>query len=349
MRPIKPSKRQEPRIHRPSGAVSNDGPQLRSPMAQIHARKEEASNIQPLGEVSAEKIERLFNQRPDPAPALKKDPAPSKRNYRFQRIWLSPVYRAMLRTGVPLLLLGAGLLYAITDTDIRAGFQSALNNANDSLHARPEFQIHLMKISGADDALGNHVRNELNLQMPLSSFEIDLNDLKERVELMDEIETANLYMRQDNVLEIELTPRVPVVLWRKADELELLDANGNPAGTIASRDERADLPLIAGAASEDYIAEAVTIFGILKPIGERVRGLRRIGERRWDVILDRYQTIQLPEEKPTLALRRVMALHSAQNLLDHDILRVDLRDPERLFVQMSPYATQIFKAKQSSN
>ena len=46
----------------------------------------------------------------------------------------------------------------------------------------------------------------------------------------------------------------------------------------------------------------------------------------------------LPAEDPVTALERVLALHDAQELLDRDVLRVDLRDGERTVLQLTPQA-----------
>ncbi|MBA3324560.1 MAG: cell division protein FtsQ, partial [Rhodobacteraceae bacterium] len=55
-------------------------------------------------------------------------------------------------------------------------------------------------------------------------------------------------------------------------------------------------------------------------------------------VLDRDQTIRLPEEGALAALRRVMALHSAEELLERDVAVVDLRDPERPMLRLSDHA-----------
>jgi hypothetical protein len=47
---------------------------------------------------------------------------------------------------------------------------------------------------------------------------------------------------------------------------------------------------------------------------DRLRGLVRVGERRWDLVLDRDQRILLPETGALQALERVLALHAAQDL-----------------------------------
>ena len=64
----------------------------------------------------------------------------------------------------------------------------------------------------------------------------------------------------------------------------------------------------------------------------------RVGERRWDLVLDREQTIQLPENEPSDALRRVMALDEAEELLKRDLVVVDMRDPSRPMLRLSEQA-----------
>ncbi|MEM6276861.1 MAG: cell division protein FtsQ/DivIB, partial [Pseudomonadota bacterium] len=77
------------------------------------------------------------------------------------------------------------------------------------------------------------------------------------------------------------------------------------------------------------VEEALALVQAAGPIASRMRGLRRMGERRWDVVLDRDQIIQLPESDPVRALERVILLDQAQDLLARDISHVDVRNPRR--------------------
>ena len=76
------------------------------------------------------------------------------------------------------------------------------------------------------------------------------------------------------------------------------------------------------------------------PLQERLRGIARIGERRWDVVLDRNQKIMLPEELPVQALQRVLALNTARDLLARDVAVVDMRLAHRPTIRMSDEATR---------
>ena len=106
--------------------------------------------------------------------------------------------------------------------------------------------------------------------------------------------------------------------------LELVDPVGERAGVLISRDGYHGLPLILGVGAQDHAEEALEILAAAMPIADRIRGLRRMGERRWDVMLDRKQIIQLPVEDPVPALERVIALHSARDVLGRDVTVVDM-------------------------
>jgi cell division protein FtsQ len=142
------------------------------------------------------------------------------------------------------------------------------------------------------------------------------------------------------VLQVSVQPRVPVAVWRSQDGLLLIDAEGSPIGQLVSRADRTDLPLVVGEAANIRVSEALELIRAAAPLGERLRGLVRMGERRWDVVLDREQRILLPETQAVQALERVIALEGAEEVLSRDVARVDMRLAQRPTVQMNKEATQ---------
>jgi cell division protein FtsQ len=63
-----------------------------------------------------------------------------------------------------------------------------------------------------------------------------------------------------------------------------------------------------------------------------------MGERRWDVVLDRDQRVMLPEDNPVQAMERLLALDQAQDIMNRDILTVDLRSDHRPTLRLTPNA-----------
>ncbi|MEQ5826358.1 cell division protein FtsQ/DivIB [Sulfitobacter sp. NFXS29] len=279
----------------------------------------------------------LIRRRPETGKA---DPAPSRWSWRMQRLMLTPGFRFALRVGLPFTLsLLAGTIY-MADEERRGTVVQAIADVRASIEERPEFMVKLMAIDGASDLLSSEIRTALPLEFPLSSFDLDLPQIREKITDIDGVRQANVRIRPGGVLQIDVTPRVPVAVWRSETGLALVDNTGAHVARIGARRDHASLPLIAGAGADKAVPEALKLIGAANVLGDRLRGLVRVGGRRWDVVLDRNQTIMLPEENALQALERVIALEGAQEVLTRDVARVDMRLAARPTLRMNEDATR---------
>ncbi|WP_299965325.1 cell division protein FtsQ/DivIB [uncultured Roseobacter sp.] len=275
-------------------------------------------------------------------PTTRMDPAPSRWAWRMQRLMLTPAFLLALRVGLPLALIAGGAGWWLSDPRNLQGLRDTVAEARASFETRPEFMVHLMAIDGGDDALAADIREIVPLDFPVSSFDLNLGEIRERVAELAPVKSAGVRIRPGGVLQIEVTPRQPVAIWRGRDGLVLVDVTGTHVGLLPKRRARADLPVLAGKGADSAVPEALSLIRAAAPLGERLRGLVRMGERRWDVVLDRDQRILLPEEAPIEALERVIALDAAQDMLNRDVTRVDMRLGARPTLQMSAQAATLW-------
>ncbi len=275
--------------------------------------------------------------------ALPRDPAPSRMGYRYQRMMLTPGFRGTVRIGVPILLILiiAGSWYSKPEN--RAALAATIAETKQSFQERPQFMVQSMNVVGGDLAVLTEVAALLPSGFPVSSFDLDLEKIRADIEALDPIKSASVRVGQGGALDVQLNPRVPVALWRDGTVLRLIDADGVQSGEIMARADRLDLPLIAGDGAEDNIAEALRLFAAAGPLIDRVRGLVRMGERRWDMVLDREQRILLPSENPVAALDRVIALNDAQDMLSRDVAVVDMRNTKRPTLRMNEEAAEALR------
>jgi cell division protein FtsQ len=269
---------------------------------------------------------------------VRRDPAPSKWAYRAQRWMLTPFVRAFLWRGLPTLALVAGATLWIGHEPNRAAVVARLTDLRAEFEARPEFRVRLARIEGASPDLAEAVRARLDLPLPMSSFDIDLDAARARIEALDAVKRADLRVRAGGVLQVAITERVPVAVWRTAAGLTLLDAEGFRVAGLVARSDRPDLPLVAGEGADRAMPEALALFAAAGPLAPRLRGLVRVGERRWDLVLDRNQRVLLPETDPVQALERLLALDQAQDVMNRGILTVDLRSDHRPTLRLTPDA-----------
>jgi len=268
------------------------------------------------------------------------DPAPSRWSWRLQRLMLTPVFRFGLRIGLPFVLtFGIGLSY-LSNPVRQSAISHAIANTRSSIQERPEFMVSLMAIDGASSDLAEDIRRNLPIDFPVSSFDLDLEAMREAVMLLSPIAEASLRIRPGGVLQVDVVPRVPVAVWRSHTSLSLLDADGAHVSHISFRSDRAELPLIAGEGADEHVDEAMELIRTAQPLGERLRGVVRMGARRWDVVLDREQRILLPTIGAVTALEHVIALEGAQDVLSRDVARIDMRLGGRPTIKMNNDATQ---------
>ncbi|TCO72944.1 cell division protein FtsQ/DivIB [Rhodovulum euryhalinum] len=272
-----------------------------------------------------------------------RDPAPSRWAYRLQRLWLTPLFRTAVLKGLPLAVLLAIPAGWLADADRREALRAEVADIRRQVETRPEFMVKLMAIEGATPSVDEDIREILPLDFPVSSFDLDLKEMRRTVEGLDAVRSAEMRVRPGGILELRVVERVPALVWRSPEGLALLDAQGNRVAPIEARGARPDLPLIAGRGADKAVPEALHLIAAAGPIGSRLRGLVRVGERRWDVVLDRDQRILLPTRNAVATLERVIALDGVSDMLGRDIVVVDLRNPDRPTVRLAPEAVEEFR------
>ncbi|MEI4260311.1 cell division protein FtsQ/DivIB [Roseovarius sp. D0-M9] len=272
----------------------------------------------------------------------KADPAPSRWSYRMQRVLLTPMYRRMLRFGIPFCLTFGVASWYLSDPAVQQRLQLAIADIRHQVQTRPEFMVKLMSVEGASDRVAEEVRDSFAYTLPASSFDMDLDAVRAAVEDIPAVAAAAVRVRQGGVLEIRVSEREPAALIRVSKGLIVVDEAGVALDVAVHRGEWPGLPVLTGTGADEVVTEALAIRAAAAPLAGRLRGLVRMGERRWDVVLDRDQRILLPEDDPVRALERVIVLSEAQDMLERDIAAVDMRLSDRPTLRMKERATNEF-------
>ena len=274
--------------------------------------------------------------------APRRDPAPSRTSYRFQRLMLSPSFRGLLHVGLPVTALFLAGVVTLSDPDRREAIELKIAEVRRSIEERPEFMVKLMAIDGASDAVAHDIRLGLPMEFPVTTFDLDLEMMRASIGELGAVASVDVEVH-NNILQINVVERVPAFVWRSPEGTILLDQSGHRVAPIAARSDRPDLPLIVGGAANEYLAEAIDILAACGPLSGRVRGVVRVSERRWDLVLDRNQRILLPEQNAIAALERVIALDKAQDLLSRDLTVIHMRNGQRPTIRIADNAIEALR------
>jgi cell division protein FtsQ len=278
----------------------------------------------------------------------RRDPAPSRAAYKAQRLMLTPGFRRFLRVGLPVIAIVGAVGIFLSDADRRDALELKVSEMRRAIEERPEFMVNLLAIDGANDAVAADIREIIPVEFPITAFDLDLEELRANIAQMDAVANVDVQVRS-GILQINVTERVPALVWRTYEGTIILDATGHRVASIATREERSDLPLVAGDGADVAVDQALEIIAASGPLLARVRGVERIGERRWDLVLDRNQRILLPEDNPIAALERVIALNKAQDMLARDLTVIDMRNGQRPTIRIADNAIEALRQIRAEN
>jgi cell division protein FtsQ len=305
-------------------------------------------------QIAPDEVRPVSNPKPSPEPRpearaeASKGPGPSKLTYRLSRAWAKPTVRNAALVYLPLVALAiAGWRVAAHD-GWRGMIEAKIVSAVEQIAARPEFAVRGVAVLGGSDDLQAKVRRAVDIRPGMSSLKLDVEELRRRVEALGAVETATIQFDPQGTLRVAVVERIAVVLFRYTDDrLVMLDKGGVEIGPAGQRADHPELAVIRGPGAQDRVGEVIALLGVAPDIVPRLRTFIRVGERRWNLELDRGMTIKLPETGSVEALSRIMALHYGEELLDRDIEVIDMRLPDRPTLQMMPEAAETFQIRRA--
>jgi cell division septal protein FtsQ len=123
------------------------------------------------------------------------------------------------------------------------------------MHHAPAFEVTHIGIRGTVQLDPNDLAEHLNIQPHTNIFQIQLDEIQERLETLQWIKMVKVYRNVPNKLRIDVIEREPFALV-KLDQLHIIDNEGVVLGALASG-SAITLPIITG----EFIETAVEAGG----------------------------------------------------------------------------------------
>lgn len=263
--------------------------------------------------------------------------------YRLARLWRRRTFRRTVLVQAPALALAIVAAALASDPAVHAALGQKAAAARAALTARPEFAIRRIEIEGASPGVRAEILASLTDALGASSLDLDAGAVRRRIEALGWVATARVSLEAPEALRVAVTQREAAAVWRIEGEPVLIDRAGVEIEPAFRRADHPDLPLVAGEGADDAVADALAALAEAGPLAPRIRGLVRVGARRWDVVLtgvtreeDNDVILRLPADDAAAAMARAAALQREHGLFDRDILAVDLRLPGRPTIRLTP-------------
>ncbi len=271
-----------------------------------------------------------------------KERVQSKLGYKWDRLWLTYWFRALVQVWMPVFAVLLAVYGGWQSPAVSGWVVAQYHATRDAVAARPELRVERVEIPVGSPDLQRQVLGVMALELPVSVLDADLADLRSTVEGLAAVKSASVRFEQ-GVLEVTIVERMPAMVWRNLNRIYLVDEDGVRVAEVPRRMVRADLPLVVGEGADKAMLEAREIFSVIAPLGRRVLGLVRMGERRWDVVL-KDNVVMLPAENGPDAMRRVLRMQGANAVLDRDVSIIDMRDENRMILRLNEDALIALRA-----
>jgi len=267
-------------------------------------------------------------------PAAKSGAAPS-RLVSWCRRRLRSIDRWDFRVPAHAGLKGTALLFAATAI---AGIVSAgrVEEVVGDISQATGLAIDNIRITGQMETSEVAVLDKLALPPNAALPLVDLDAARERIEQLPWVQNASLRKIYPATLKIVIDERRPYALWQHDQTLSVIDEQGRIVGEAGG--SHRDLVRVVGKGAELRAGEALALAAAVPAVHDQLKAAVLVNERRWDLVLDNGVTLMLPEHEAEAALKRIGAYDANNGLLSKDIVVVDMRLDDRMFVRLSPDA-----------
>jgi cell division protein FtsQ len=166
---------------------------------------------------------------------------------------------------------------------------------------------------------------------------LDADQVRARLMAMPLVKNAQVRKLLPDRLMIDITERTPSAVWQKDGVVSIVAADGAPIDEF--RDDRyTRLPFVVGEGANLRIDDYQALLEASGDLRGKIRAGTLVSKRRWTLSMVNGVEVLLPEKDASGALRQLARLESESHILEKDIVSLDFRTPDRLFVRLTEEA-----------
>ena len=287
------------------------------------------------------------NRRPDSV-SQERTPQKSRPIQHTMRRRQSRTRNASLVRSLPILaaLFSAVLFLSWTDGGRTTRIADPLMLQLDRLAEKMGLGLQEIVVSGHRRTSVNDVHAAMNLRSNGSLLLFDTHETRKRIEKLPWIKQAEIRKSFPWRVEVRVTERTPFALWRHHGTDTIIDRTGRHLEPVEFGRVRS-LPLVAGDGAEPVAHEVLDTVARWPDLLLAVSVARRIGKRRWDLILSGSRRVQLPAQNFGRALAVLMHGERGKRFFDRQFAEVDLRLPGQIIVRARSLAEDRYNVPRS--
>ena len=162
----------------------------------------------------------------------------------------------------------------------------------------------------------------------------DVDAARAKLEALPLVQSASVRKLYPDQVVIDIVERTPTAIWQRDGELHTIGADGAVIDELKNP-RYAELPFVVGAGANKRLAQYKAITAALEELAAKGHAGVLVDGRRWDLQMTSGVAVKLPEEAPEAAAAELVRLQRQYHLLDRDMVALDLRASDRIFVKLA--------------
>lgn len=159
----------------------------------------------------------------------------------------------------------------------------------------------------------------------------DVYDIKDKLEKISWVKSAIVRRKLPRKISIRIAERVPIAILKSQRKLYLVDSEG----VVLDNDgfgNFSHLPIVAGEGAEKEVSHFLQCIDKFPKIKRQLVFAIRVGQRRWNIKINKGVTIKLPEQGLTQAFGILDEISDSNGCFYENIASLDLRTPDRIII-----------------
>lgn len=193
------------------------------------------------------------------------------------------------------------------------------------------FRLQDVMVSGRRVTPAEEIQKALGYDIGSPIMALDLDAIRERLEALPAVRRAAVKRTLPSTLHLLVEERVAVAVWQNKGDYSLIDRDGRIIPGDSSL--LPQLLLVTGEGAPNQTGRLLDMLASEASLASRVKAAVRVGNRRWNLVLDRVEQgveVRLPEVNAEQAWQRLARLEKDSSLSGQSVGMIDLRQPDRM-------------------
>lgn len=218
------------------------------------------------------------------------------------------------------------LLFVITAVTVGYFYSGQLTDAKNSV-----FPVKKIVFDGNEKIPDVLLLKASGLRYKSNILNVSVEDVKNKLENVAWVKSVIVRRILPNTMYVRLAERIPIAILQSKYKLYLVDADG----MVLENDGIGDfsnLPIVVGEGAEKEAAYFLEQLKKFPKIRRQLVFAVRVGNRRWNIKINKGITVKLPERDLRYAFNVLDEISDSNGFFNEDIETIDLRIPDRIIL-----------------